>query len=134
MTDNLDVEDKLCNGSEGTVKYMHILTTTSCAKDGTIYVQFDHEKSGKKRKSNSLPKEFQSCVLILVKARTFSYLLHGKNKYSNLMLCERKQLPIALAHTTTLHKTQGNTIDHMTGNHETTTKGGKHSHVKFREA
>ena len=39
LTANLDVEDKLCNGSEGTVKYVHIRTTTSSAKDGgTIYI------------------------------------------------------------------------------------------------
>ena len=51
LADNLDVKDKLCNGSEGTVKYIHIRTSTSSAKDGvTIYIQFDNEKSGNKRK------------------------------------------------------------------------------------
>ena len=39
LTDNLDVEDKLCNGSEGTLKYIHIRTTTSSTKNGgAIYV------------------------------------------------------------------------------------------------
>ena len=102
LTDNLDVEDKLCNGSEGTVKYIHILTTTS--KDvGTIYVQFDNKKSGKKRKSNSLPEELENCVPVLVKARKFSYSLYGKNK-SNLIFSERKQFPIVLAHASTMPK------------------------------
>ena len=51
LTDNLDVEDKLCNCSEGTVKYVRISTSTNSAKDGgTIYAQFDNEKSGNKRK------------------------------------------------------------------------------------
>ena len=70
----LDVEDKLCNGAtKGTVKYIHIHNTTSSAKDGrTIYVQFDSEKSGNKRKSNSLSEELKSCVPMLEKASKFS--------------------------------------------------------------
>ena len=51
LTDNLDVEDKLCNCSEGTVKYVRICTSTNSAKDGgTIYAQYANEKSGNKRK------------------------------------------------------------------------------------
>ena len=81
QNDNLDVEDKLCNGSEGTVKNIHIRTTTGSAKDGvTIYVQYDNEKSGNKKKSNSLPEDLQSCVLILVELGKISYSVHGKNK------------------------------------------------------
>ena len=41
-------------------------------------------------------------------------------------MCERKQFPIALAHATTIHKTKGSTIDHMTEDLAITTKGGKH--------
>ena len=81
----------------------------------------------KERKPNCLPEELQSCVPILVKARKFLYLLHGKNKKSDLILCERKQFPIVLAHATTIHKTQRSTIDYMTGDLDTTNKGGKHS-------
>ena len=61
-----------------------------------------------------------------MKARKFSYSLHGKNKKSTLIFCERKIFPIILAHAITIHKTQGSTIDHMTGNLDTTTEGGKH--------
>ena len=65
------------------MKYIHIRTATTSAKDGnTIYAQFDNEKSGDKRKSDSLLEEFQTCVPILVKTRKFSYSLHGKNKKS----------------------------------------------------
>ena len=39
---------------------------------GTIYVQFDNEKSGNKRKSNSLSEELKSCVPMLEKASKFS--------------------------------------------------------------
>ena len=54
----MDVEEKLCNDSEGTVKYIQIRTTTSSAKDGgTIYIQFDNEKSGNKGKLNSLTED-----------------------------------------------------------------------------
>ena len=87
------------------------------------YIQFDNEKSGSKRNSNSLPGRLQSCAPILMKARKFSYSLHGKNKKSNLIFCECKQFPIVLVHATTIHKTQGSTINHMTGDLD---KGGKH--------
>ena len=80
----------------------------------------------KERKSNCLPEELQSCVPILVKARKFLYLLHGKNKKSNLILCERKQFPLVLAHAKVIHKTQGSIIDYMTVDLDTTNKGGKH--------
>ena len=49
-----------------------------------------------------------------------------KSKKSNLIFYERKQFPIVLAHATTIHKTQGIIIDHMTEDLDTTTKGGKH--------
>ena len=66
LINNLDVEDKLCNRSEGTVKYIHIRNTTCSAKDGgAIYVQFDNKKSGNKRKSNSLPEELQCSAPVL---------------------------------------------------------------------
>ena len=104
-----------------------LLMEEQMVKDGgTIYVQFDNEKSGNKRKSNSVPEELQRCVPIQVKSRKFSYSLHGKNKKSNLVLCEHKQFPIVLVHATTIHKTQGSTTDHMIGDLDTTTKGGKH--------
>ena len=127
LINNLDVEDKLCNRSEGTVKYIHICNTTCSAKDGgAIYVQFDNKKSGNKRKSHSYPEELQCSAPILGKTRKLPYSLHGKHKKSNLTLCERKQFPIALAHATTIHKTKGSTIDHMTEDLAITTKGGKH--------
>ena len=67
-----------------------------------------------------------SCVPILVKAGKFSYSLHGKNKKSNLIFCERKQFAVVLAHAINIHKTQGITIDCMTGDLDITIKGGKH--------
>ena len=60
-----------------------------------------------------------------MKARKFSYSLHGKNK-SNLIFCKCKQFPIVLAHATTIHKTQGSTIDLMTGHLDTATNDGKY--------
>ena len=111
LTDNLDVDDKLCNGSEGTVKYIHMRTTISSAKDGgTIYIQFDNENSGNKRKSNSLPEDIRGCVPITVKPKKISYVPPGgKKRYDNAIQCERKQFPLVLAHAITIHKTQGST-------------------------
>ena len=92
LTDNLDVEDKLCNGSEGTVEYIHIRTTVSSAKHGgTIYVKFDDENSGNQRKSNSLPEELRRCVPITVIRKEFTYVPPGgKKRYDNGIQCERK--------------------------------------------
>ena len=127
LTDNLDVEDKLCNGSEGTVKYIHIRTTISSANDGgTIYIKFDNEKSGDKRKSNSVPEELRECVPITVKGKRFAYAPKSQRKGQKTAIqCERKQFPIVLAHAITIHKTQGSTQDYMTGDLDTTTQGGK---------
>ena len=61
-----------------------------------------------------------------MKARKFSYSLYGKNKKFNLILCERKQYTVVLAHAATIHKTQGSKIDCMGGELDTTSKGGKH--------
>ena len=117
LTANLDVDDKLCNGSEGTVKYIHIRTTISSAKHGgTIYVLFDDDKSGNKRKLHSLPDELQRCVPITVRNKEFTYVPPGgKKRFDNAAKCERKQFPLVLSHATTVHKTQGSTLDHVTG-------------------
>ena len=67
LTDNLDVDDKLCNGSEGTIiMYIHIRTTVRTAKHGgTVYVKFDHEES------NALPEELRECVPIVALSKQF---------------------------------------------------------------
>ena len=128
LTANLDVDDKLCNGSEGVVKYIHVRTTISSAKHGgTIYVKFDHEKAGNKRKSNDLPEELRDCVPIVVLAREFYYAPpRGKRGYKNAIRCERKQFPLLLAHAITIHKTQGSTQNYMTGDLNRETIGGKY--------
>ena len=124
LTDNLDVDDRLCNGSEGTVKYIHLRTTISSAKHGgTIYVLFDDEKAGNQRKSNSLPDELQGCVPITVKTKKFIYVPPGgKKRFDNSIQCERKQFPLLLAHATTVHKTQGRTLDYLTGDLDNSTR------------
>ena len=128
LTDNLDVDDKLCNGTEGTVKYIHLRTTITSAKHGgTIYVKFDNEKAGNKRKSNALPEELRECVPITVIEKEFSYSPPGaKRGYKNAIKCERKQFPLVLAHAITIHKTQGSTQDYMTGDLNRETRGGKY--------
>ena len=61
-----------------------------------------------------------------MKERKFLYSVHWKNNKSSLIFCECKQFPIVLAHATTIHKTYGSTIDHMTGDLDTTPKRGNH--------
>ena len=126
LTANLDVEDKLCNGSEGTVKYIHIRTTTSSAKDGgTIYVLFDDDKAGNKRKVNS-PDEIRGCVPIIVKNVKFTYTPPGgRKRFDNAAKCERKQFPLVLCHASTVHKTQGSTLEHVTGDLNDSTRNPK---------
>ena len=84
LTDNLDVEDKLCNGSEGTVKYIYICTTISCAKDrGIIYIQFDIENSGNKGKLQSLGK---LCSNTSEGKEIFIFITQEKKEYQSNIL------------------------------------------------
>ena len=61
----------------------------------------------------------------LVKERKFLYSVHWESNKSSLIFCECKQFPIVLAHATTIHKTHGSTIDHMTGDLDSAPKCGK---------
>ena len=86
-------------------------------------VLFDDEKAGNERKSNSLPVDLRGCVPITVETKRFVYVPPGgKKRYENSIQCERKQFPLLLAHATTVHKTQGSTLDNLTGDLDDSTK------------
>lgn len=114
LTRNEDIEDKLINGSTGTVKYIQGLRNAK--PNGTIYVQFDNPLAGNKLKDNRLRGELKTCVPIRAKPQNF--------QRRNITVT-RKQFPLIVAFSTTIHKAQGSTLDYMSGNMDQTTKSGK---------
>ena len=106
LTDNINVFDRLINGSIGTVKHLDIRSNSLCS---TIYVKFDDPKAGnsiKDRRQN----ELKECVPIIARAKKFP-LKKGKIT----VIAERKQFPLILGHAITVHEFQGSTLNYMKG-------------------
>lgn len=118
LTNNLDIEDRLINGSMGTVKYIDRVRNNK--RNGVIYVQFEDPEAGNKLKNTRLRGDLKGCVPIQSKPIQFQY----KHNKSNITV-ERKQFPLVLGHAITIHKSQGSTLEHMSGNMDQTTKNGK---------
>ena len=119
LTDNMDIGDRLINGSIGTVIHIQSRRLNGTAS-GTIYVKFDDEKAGNKLKDNRLRGELKHCVPVSVIHKEFQY----KNKKGTKIRAERKQFPLVLAHAITIHKSQGSTLEYMTGDMDQTTGKG----------
>ena len=106
LTGNINVFDRLINGSIGTVKHLDIRSNSLCS---TIYVKFDDPKAGnsiKDRRQN----ELKECVPIIARAKKFP-LKKGKIT----VIAERKQFPLILGHAITVHEFQGSTLNYMKG-------------------
>ena len=71
---------------------MNNVATNEVAK-GIIYVKFDDENTGNSYKDNRLCGIFKQCVSISVSTNRFSFK-RGKS----LIVAERKQFPLILAH------------------------------------
>ena len=84
--------------------------TNQVAK-GIIYVKFDDEHAGNSYKDHCLHGVFKQCVPISVSTNRFPF-----KRSKSLIVTERKQFPLILAHAITIHKSQRSTIDYMTGN------------------
>ena len=116
LTINMDIGDWLINGSVGAVMYMNNVATNQVAK-GIIYVKSDDENAGNSYKDNCLRSVFKQCVPISVSNNRSSFK-RGKS----LILAKRKQFPLILAHAITINRSQGSTIDYMTGNLDQATR------------
>ena len=117
LTHNVDIEDKLINGSLGTVRIIDRVRNGK--PTGIIYVEFDDERAGNKLKMNQYPK-IRGLVPILPRTVEFSY----RHKKSNVTI-ERKQFPLILAEAMTVHKAQGSGFDYMLAGKDQTSKTGK---------
>ena len=110
LTVNLDICDHLINGSIGTVVKIHRRPET-ITPSGIIFVKFDDPVAGNKMKSNRRIPELKDCVPIEKTTREFK-VSKGKN---TTLKGEREQIPLIAAHAMTIHKSQGMSIEYMTG-------------------
>ena len=122
LTKNMDVSDRLINGSIGTVVKIH-RRAGSTNPSGVIFVKFDDPDAGNKTKSNRRQKELKDCVPIEVTSETFPV---SKRKNKTNLKGERKQFPLMVAHAMTVHKAQGSTIPYMIGDMDRTSKNPKY--------
>jgi hypothetical protein len=102
LTQNVNVEDGLTNGSMGTIKYVHF----KAQKPEVILVEFDGKNVGAEAKKNSIFRnQYPNCVPITKHCQQFFL-----NKYKSVEAC-RIQFPLFLAWAVTIHKLQGLTLN-----------------------
>ena len=68
LTDNINMFDKLINGSVGTVKHLDIRSNSLCS---TIYVKFDDPKAENSMKDRRLRNESKECVPVTARTKKF---------------------------------------------------------------
>ena len=115
ITFNLDLNSRLVNGTIGTVAGIRV-SETSLLK-GEILVQFDDLEAGKSRRIRG--GEFKGVTRIRAEAKTFT--LKGKSDVT----VTRKQYPLSLAHSVTMHKSQGQTYDYLVVDFNRSTQSGR---------
>ncbi len=112
---NLDVSEKLANGSMGVVHRLHINRRNPLL--GEIYIKFDDPDAGNSKKNPLLrDAELKQCVPIKAITRGF-----GVKRGIKTVDVQRKQYPFIIAHAGTVHKAQGQTLNYMKGDLDTST-------------
>ena len=105
LTHNIDTEDRLINGSLGTIKLIYRVMNNR--PTGIIYVKFDDERAGNRKKLDRF-RTIKGLVPIYPITKEFPY----RHKNSTIQI-ERKQFPIVMAESITVHKAQGSGFDYM---------------------
>ncbi len=100
---NLDVSDGLCNGATGRVVKIHDGKMPR-GQPEVLFIQFDNEKVGKKLRMNTVYPEGIPTNTVPIKPH--SGVLRGKKGKKTV----RYQFPITLAWATTIHISQGQTL------------------------
>ena len=128
LTVNLDVNEHLVNGLLGTVK--HITYNSRYPLLSRMFVKFDDENAGKSRKKENRKYrgELKECVAITAIPKTFPY-----SKGKTMITVERTQFPGILAHSITVHKSQGSTLEYMIGDQDRTTRNNSNYKVPIWE-
>ena len=98
---NIDVNDGLVNGSFGTV--VHITQAHPDEPFQSVNVKFDKERSG----TNAAVKRGR--LKGTVEIKPYEESLHGRRNTH----ITRRQIPLKLAWASTIHKVQGQTVDHI---------------------
>ena len=112
LTRNLDIEDKLVNGSMGTI--VHIQGLKKNKPNGTIWIEFDNSSTGNNIKS--LRNEKKDWVPITPIKQSFQF---------NNVNITRQQFPLVIQFASTIHKGQGSTLPYFEGDLDQTTEKGK---------
>ena len=86
--------------------------TLTLELNGVIYVKFDNEEAGNKRKKRHLPGKLSQCVPIEAETKKFDLERDNRNKTSCVEVT-RKQYPLQIAYALTIHKSQGSQFDHI---------------------
>ena len=125
LTRNLDIDDKLVNGTLATVKRLDRVGNDIYGNPtGRVYVKCDNESAGSKYKDARLIQELKDCVPIQPEVVKFNF--KGKE-------ITRKQFPFVLAHGMTTHKSQGGTIEYFVADLDRTPAPGKRKNYNVTE-
>ena len=125
ITVNLDIDDKLVNGTLATIKKLDRVGNDIYGyPTGRVYIKCDDESAGSKYKDLRLIQELKDCVPIEPEVVKFKY--KGKE-------ITRKQFPFILAHGITTHKSQGSTFDYFLADLDRTPAPGKKKNYNVTE-
>ena len=117
LTKNLDIEDKLVNGTLATIiKLDRVGNDVYGFPTGRVYIKCDNVSAGSKYKDSRLIQELKECVPIKPEVVKFKY--QGKE-------ITRNQFPFILAHGITTHKSQGSSLDYFLADLDRTPAPGK---------
>ena len=125
ITKNLDVGDKLINGTLATIKKLdRVGNDMNWYPKGRVYIICDDESAGNKYKDSRLIQGLKDCVPINPFDGHFKY--NGKE-------ITRNQFPFIVAHGITTHKSQGSTLNYFVADLDRSCSTGSNRKVRVTE-